>query len=134
MKPNLFSAALEVKRIRYVHKGLRDIADSTVFPVLPINLQQKVAKKLGEYILLERERIDRWPGDRAILDQFVAFLEERNPSADTEDEDTTFVLKTSKVIKQYVTQSLDQVQESIPQVEGKKNATIGRPPAKKARG
>ena len=102
MKPNLFSAALEVKRIRYVHKGLRDIADSTVFPVLPINLQQKVAKKLGEYILLERERIDRWPGDRAILDQFVAFLEERNPSADTEDEDTTFVLKTSKVIKQYV--------------------------------
>ena len=134
MKPNLFSAALEVKRIRYVHKGLRDIADSTVFPVLPINLQQKVAKKLGEYILLERERIDRWPGDRAILDQFVAFLEERNPSADTEDEDTTFVLKTSKVIKQYVTQSLDQVQESIPQVEGKKNAKIGRPPAKKARG
>jgi len=105
---NLFDLALEIRTYRYIVTGLKDITDSGAFSSLPDNLKKRATDKLTEYTLKEQNAALSWPGDAAVLSEFIDHFGDCYKYPETDD--IVLVTKLSRLVRQYITQSLDQAQ------------------------
>ena len=113
---NLFDLALEVRYNRYLITGLTEISKSTVFPVIPISLQQKVERLIHALAKENTCILDRWGPDTSILEDFVVFMDKRE-MAHPVDSNYEFVRNTSSLIRQYVKTSVRHVREALKGVD-----------------
>ena len=109
---NLFDTALEIRYNKFLLNGLTEICNSTVFPAIPIPLQQKVDKLMHELANTNHASISLWGSQPDILDDFIAYLDKKDYSHPL-DSKHTFVTNTSGLIKQYIRSSVRKVREAL---------------------
>jgi len=113
---NLFDIATDIRHNKYVLGGLQDISASTIFPVLPISLQQKVDTLLHEVAEENDDLLEQWEGDLDVLDDFITHLNKiHHPYHD--DSNVLFVRETSSLITQYVRTSVKHVREALKDID-----------------
>ena len=113
---NLFDIAMDIRYDRFLLKGLQDISNSTIFPVIPITMQQKVEKIMQEVSSRHTHVVGSWGSDTILLDEFIGYLDKTNRDQPT-DSDHEFILTTAKLIRDYVKTSVRHVREALKDVD-----------------
>ncbi len=112
---NLLEVAESIQKHRNFISDLLEINRSRVFPIIPVNLQQKTERLLGEQTKIVENLELAWPESKELLNDLLSCLETFYiPVA--EDTTYTFIRNTSKLIHQYILQQSSGVSslKSVP--------------------
>ena len=102
---NLFDVADAIRHNKALIHGLILINRSTVFPVLPVTLQQKTERLLIDHQMIQEDLYDSWTGDPVILKDFLVYLEDQRITLDSTHPTLIFIQNTSSLMHQYMSRS-----------------------------
>jgi hypothetical protein len=111
---NLFEQATLILQYKVLISDLNAINRSNIFPVLPINIQQKTERLLRETTQSLEEAKTVWPGEASALEDFLVFLGDTGiPDISFLHSTQSFINNTNDLIMKYSSKALRPVQTNL---------------------
>ena len=114
---NLFDIGMDFYAQTYIFEGLQQCAKSISFPLLPINIQQQIQKRLKDSRAQRNSLGEDWPSSSESLKAFIKYLRANFPpplkTSESMEEAGSFLTEALSLVNQLEIASSRRVREAM---------------------